>query len=124
MTDIQKTIALTLVIGTVCILMAGVVFLPAFAHPIEAAPASAITTIFISMVTGVLASLGFSQINKAQTETALANLKAEDAQTQLNALTYSRGEALRPAQTMGIVAPHQTPPPPPPPIHPHETLAS
>lgn len=111
MNDLQKTIALSAVIVTVCLLMAGVVFLPAFEHPIEAAPASAITTVFISMVTGVLASLGFSQINRAQTETALANLRAQNAQIQLN-------ELARPYPAIRTTVP--TPPPPPPGIGAHE----
>lgn len=117
MNDLQKTIALSLVIGTVCVLMAGVVFLPAFAHPIEPAPASAITTVFISMVTGVLASLGFSQINKAHTETALAKLQAEDAQRQLHESLVRRVE---PAPVPAFTT--QRPPPPPAPIQAHEII--
>lgn len=70
--DKTKTYALGAIIGTVCLLMAAVVLLPAFGFPIDAGMVGTISTAFIGMAGTAGGWLVRGGVNQEQVQSAVA----------------------------------------------------
>lgn len=100
-----KSIALGGIIATICVAFLAIIVGAIIGRPVDDATRLAVFSAFFGMVGTATAWLGVSQVNKEQQKTALANLKAENAQSELREMQTLRLETLRPAQAMGTVSP-------------------
>lgn len=103
-----QTYALGAIVVTICLAFFAIVLGTIFEKPVDDATRLAVFGAFFGLVGTATAWLGVTQVAKEQEKTLAANLKAENAQTQLQ-------ESLRYSPTVRTPLTHQafTPPPPP-----------
>ena len=80
-----QTIALGAIVGTVCLLMAAVVILPAFGHPIDANTSGIVTTAFIGMAGTAAGWLAKGNVQDARTAAVFQSQRAQIAELTLKA---------------------------------------
>lgn len=93
MTPDLKPIALGAIIVTICAAFLAVIVAGIIGRPVDEATRLFVFGLFASLATASVAWLGVSQVSKAQTETALANLRVENAQTRVNEMETMRAPA-------------------------------
>lgn len=91
-----RDVGIAIVLLTICVMAAGVVFLPALGYPVEQGTVTIVFGLFAAAATGVTAWLAKTQIENAKSDTVKAEARVQ-ALEQVNTDLAVKMMALQPS---------------------------